>query len=183
VNVKALDYSGALFALDDLNGMLPGTYHSADEGDMAGLKLRAQCGKDAPEPGADAGSLLEIQDETPSFSVTTSVQGFGDAADAAAVFATLKEVTKTCTHYTTQGDTFERMPAPGVDSAGDDSFTFYARKPDTGLIAGDHFVLKGPFVFDVRWAISQNSAMNAGISGVVIEQAVGKFMGWAEDQL
>jgi hypothetical protein len=183
LDVTTLDYSAALFSIDDLNGMLPGSYHPGDEVDMTGLKVRGQCGEHAPEPGADAGSLLEILDETPSFSVTTSVNAFADEADAAAVFATIKDIAKTCAGYKTQGDTFERIPSPAVQPAGDDSFTFYARKPDTGLIAADHFVLQGPFVFDVRWAIAQNSTMNAGISGVVIDQAVEKFIAWVEDQL
>jgi hypothetical protein len=182
VNVKALDYSGALFAVDDLNGIAPGAYHTADEADMAGLRLRSQCNKDTPDPGADAGSLLELQDEVPSLSATTSVHAFADQADAAAVFGTVKEIAQTCASYETQGDTFERISTPGIQPAGDDSFSLFVRKTDTGLLVADHFVLRGPFVFDFRWAIDRSAAIK-GIAGVIVDEAVRKFIGWADDQL
>lgn len=183
VDVTTLDYTDALFTVGDLNGMLPGTYHTADEGDMAGLKVRGQCGKSTPDPAADAGQLLELQDEEPSYSVTTSVHGFADAADAAAVFNAVKKIAKTCPGYESDGDTFERASAPLIQPAGDDSFNLYASKTTTGLIVADHFVLRGPFVFDVRWAIASNSTMNVGISGVVVDQAVKKFISWSDEQL
>ena len=180
VDVQGLDYTGALFTVEDFDGIVPGDYVAADEASTAGSRLRGLCGEGQVGPEAVAGELLELQDAEPTISFTTSVDGFASEEDAADAFARARDIAEPCESYVSQGDPFERTSPLVTDEYGDESFNLFAHKTDTGLYVGDYFARQGQFVFDVRIAAGASSPYSEAVLAGPVEAAVQKFLDWVE---
>ncbi len=172
-----------VFSISDFNALLSGDYVGGDTLDLKGYKLRSVCGEDSPEPGADAGYLTEIQDGGHTLSLTTSVHGFSDPADAKTAFDGLKAIAGSCQTYTNNGDSFQRIDSPVIRPAGDDTFDLFVQKTDTGLIVSDNFVLRGQFVHDVRFVWGESAPLTVQSAGVIVDEAVKKFIDWSDNQV
>jgi hypothetical protein len=183
IDVTTLDYHEPVFAIADLNAFKAGTYVGGDTLDLEGYKLRSLCAETAPEPGADAGFLAEIQDKAQTLSLTTSVQGFSDSTDAQAAFDALKQVAAGCQSYTNEGDSFERIDSAPIKPAGDDAFSLFVKKTDTGLIVSDNFVIRGQFVHDVRFVWDATAPLTMPIAAAIVDETVKKFIAWSDEKL
>lgn len=184
IDVAGLDYTGALFTIEDVEGLVPGDYvSSADEDpNIAGFQLRNLCGQDRVGPEAAEGAQFPLDDADETLSFTTSVQAFDSVEEAGTAFELSHSIAEQCDTFISEssGNQFARAPEPGISESGDESFDLFARNTESGLLVGDHIVRQGQFVFDVRIIRLETSPYSDAVLATLAEEASEKFLDWVE---
>jgi len=184
VDVAGLDYTGALFTIEDVEGLVPGDYVSGADEDpnIAGFQLRSLCGQDRVGPEAAEGEQLPLDDADETLSFTTSVQAFDSVEEAETAFELSNGIAEQCDTFISEssGNQFARAPEPGISESGDESFDLFARNTESGLLVGDHIVRQGQFVFDVRIIRLSTSPYSDAVLATLADEASEKFLDWVE---
>ena len=183
VDVTKVHYGPALVSAEDLQFI--GDFLVAGQGSTAGRHLPTLCGRrGSPTPRAVAGGFRELQQPGAGVSVTASVYGFASDEAAKQAFASSRGVANTChrsSTFTSDGATFVRTANPTVQNGGDESFSLFARRTDTGLVVADVFVRGGRYVLALRFAVPPGAAVDAGVVATAATEASREFASWADD--
>ena len=183
VDVEGLDYAGALFTTEDLEGIVPGDYVAGDLGSAADFELRSLCGQGVVGPKAAEGAQLDLDDADETLSFTTSVQAFGTVEEAETALELSRAIAESCDVYISEssGNQFARAPAPGIAESGDESFDLFAANTESGLLVGDSFVRSGQFVFNTRIIKLSTAPYTDEVLATLAEGAGEKFIDWVEE--
>jgi hypothetical protein len=184
-DTSGIDYESALLSVDDLR-FLTTDFAVVEAGDAAETVIRDLCGQESQGGlAATAGAFRQMIGSNQSASVTPSVRAFDSEADAKTAFAVATAQAEACENVTdfvdAEGATFEPLPSPLIQDAGDETVTLFARKTDTGLVVGDHLVRDGRFVYAIRFALSGTSPVTESIAGTIATEGSRKFENWTEE--
>jgi len=185
--LRALDYATPLLRTGAPIAFLARTWKVKDSVfDDTGYTLRKQCGQKLPrEIGATAGKGVQIVSTDNLVSLTTTADGFTDAATAQAAFDLAARAAAACVAWTNGPDHLVVTNSPVLPKRGDEAFFLTSRKVDTGLVVGDYMVRRGPFVFDLRYVIDGTASLAHDLAalGHVAGAASAPFLMWAAVKL